>query len=194
VDRDGVGQRQERGDDAEVRHARFTLLERELEPVDRLLSLTRIRVQPCDVDTFDVLAASTSGKQIGGLEPRGFDGDHLVFHIFRLSFAVGSAQITPDNHSLLTTLQRVLREFPLSAIVIEGHTDAQGHDEFNQALSQRRADAVREYLLANMGLSGDRVTAAGFGEARPLATNETPEGRAKNRRIDVRVQLPDIGG
>ncbi len=122
------------------------------------------------------------------------DGDQVVFHLFALSFPVGSAQITPENYSLLTDLQQVLRDLPAAAIVIEGHTDAQGHAEFNQALSQRRADAIREYLLANMGLRGDQLSAVGFGEARPLATNETPEGRAKNRRIGVRVQLPSIRG
>ncbi len=72
---------------------------------------------------------------------------------------------------------------------MEGHTDAFGSDETNLMLSQERADAVRKYLLANMrDLSREDVGAVGFGESRPVANNETAEGRAKNRRIDVVIR------
>ncbi len=116
-------------------------------------------------------------------------GDELVIRLYGLSFPVGSAEIRPANFSLLTGLQRALREFPGAPVTIEGHTDSQGNDQFNQALSQRRAEAVRQYLIANMGLDETTVTAVGFGESRPIANNETAEGRAKNRRIDVRIHL-----
>ncbi|MFQ5890252.1 MAG: OmpA family protein [Gemmatimonadota bacterium] len=116
-------------------------------------------------------------------------GGLLIVRLYGLSFASGSAEISPDNFSLLTKLQRVLREFPNSLITIQGHTDSQGNDDYNQALSERRAIAVREYLLANMALSSDRVEAVGFGESRPIATNDTEEGRAKNRRIEVSVSV-----
>ncbi len=118
-------------------------------------------------------------------------GNELVIRLYGLSFPVGSAEIRPANFSLLTSVQRAIRELPTAPIAIEGHTDSQGHDQFNQSLSKRRADAVREYLIANMSLSGARITAVGFGENRPIANNETIAGRAKNRRIDVRFHLPE---
>ena len=62
----------------------------------------------------------------------------------------------------------------------------------NQALSDRRAEAVRQYLIANMALPEVQISAIGYGESQPLASNETAEGRAKNRRIDVRIVLPEI--
>ena len=67
------------------------------------------------------------------------------------------------------------------------HTDATGDDQSNQALSLKRAEAVRSYLVANMAGEDEHLHAVGFGESVPLATNETAEGRAKNRRIDVRI-------
>jgi len=118
--------------------------------------------------------------------------DELAVRMFGLTFPVGSAEIQPENFALLTTLQRAIAEFPSGAITIEGHTDSQGNSASNQALSQRRADAVRDYLLSNMNVDASRLTAIGFGEARPIASNETREGRARNRRIDVRIELPAV--
>jgi OOP family OmpA-OmpF porin len=117
-------------------------------------------------------------------------GDQMIIRMYGLSFPVGSAEIRPENFSLLTKLRRVLEEFPESAIAIEGNTDSQGAEDMNRALSQSRADAVREYLLANMNMESSRVAAVGHGEDRPIANNETEEGRAKNRRIDLTLNLP----
>ncbi|HEX7037402.1 MAG TPA: OmpA family protein, partial [Pseudomonadales bacterium] len=82
-------------------------------------------------------------------------------------------------------VQRALAEFPRANLIIEGHTDSFGSDASNQALSQARADAVLEYLVANGSISRSDVQALGYGEAQPVANNETPEGRRRNRRIDI---------
>lgn len=121
-------------------------------------------------------------------------GDQMVIRLVGLSFPVGSSEIRPDNYALLTKLQQVLRQFPDAPITLTGHTDARGNDEANQQLSTQRAIAVREYLLANMAVSADRFSARGFGESQPIATNDTEEGRALNRRIDVRIDLSEDGG
>lgn len=118
-------------------------------------------------------------------------GDELIIRLIGLRFASASAEIRPENFSLLTKLQRVVREFPEAPITVKGHTDSRGNDEYNQSLSQRRAIAVREYLLANMAMSADRITAQGFGETRPIASNDTEEGRAMNRRIDVVLEISE---
>lgn len=121
-------------------------------------------------------------------------GDQLVVRLVGMSFPVGSAEIQSDSYSMLTKLQRVIRQFPDAPVTITGHTDSRGNDEANQQLSTRRAIAVREYLLANMAVTADRFTSRGFGESQPIATNETEEGRARNRRIDVRLDLSEAGG
>jgi outer membrane protein OmpA-like peptidoglycan-associated protein len=117
-------------------------------------------------------------------------GEQMIIRLYGLSFPVGSAEIRPENFGLLSKVQHVLGEFPKAALSIEGHTDSQGAVEKNRTLSQARADAVREYLLANMKLNPERVAAVGRGEDRPIANNETEEGRAKNRRIDLMLDIP----
>jgi OmpA-OmpF porin, OOP family len=78
--------------------------------------------------------------------------------------------------------------FPQSQIVIEGHTDSYGGDETNMTLSRQRAEAVSQYLSSQFGIPAFRITAIGYGETRPIANNETAQGRARNRRIDVRIE------
>jgi len=113
----------------------------------------------------------------------------LVVHLYQMSFAVGSAQIQPEDFDTLTKVKRTLRVFPDNASVIEGHTDSTGDSDFNFDLSQRRADAVRTYLLSNMSRDESAISAVGYGPSRPVADNSTEEGRAKNRRIDVVIFL-----
>ena len=92
------------------------------------------------------------------------------------------------NYELLSKVQQSIRTFGEPDVLIEGHTDSTGSDEVNEHLSQQRAEAVREYLVANRTLPYDRIMAVGYGSMRPLASNETAEGRAINRRIDVIVK------
>lgn len=114
-------------------------------------------------------------------------GDNLIIRLYGLSFESGSSVIEPQNFQLLTKLQSALRTFPGVPVNIEGHSDSVGDEQYNQALSLKRAEAVRSYLVANMIGDEARLRAAGFGATVPLASNETAEGRAKNRRIDVRI-------
>ncbi len=113
--------------------------------------------------------------------------DRVTIRLTALSFASGSAEIGPENFEVLTKLQRAVREFPGAQIIVEGHTDNVGNDAANQALSQRRAIAVRDYLLSNVAMSADRITAVGYGKNKPIAPNDTAAGRARNRRIDVTI-------
>ncbi|MEK6254657.1 MAG: OmpA family protein, partial [Gemmatimonadales bacterium] len=111
--------------------------------------------------------------------------DRLILRLAGLTFPSGSDELRPDNFALLTKVQRVVREFPEARIVVEGHTDSQGNESMNQSLSRRRAIAVREYLLSNIAMSADRITAVGYGESRPVAPNNTEAGRTRNRRIEI---------
>lgn len=117
-------------------------------------------------------------------------GDRLVLRLYGLTFEPARAEIDEALHPLLTKVQRVITTFPGASLRIEGHTDAQGGTRGNQALSQRRAIAVREHLLARVPIPSSRVEATGLGEERPIASNETEEGRARNRRIEIVLNLP----
>jgi OOP family OmpA-OmpF porin len=79
-------------------------------------------------------------------------------------------------------MAKFLADVPNARGEVEGHTDSQGADAYNQALSQRRADAVRKYLV-DKGVAGDRLQAKGYGESKPEGDNKTADGRAQNRRV-----------
>jgi outer membrane protein OmpA-like peptidoglycan-associated protein len=112
-------------------------------------------------------------------------GNRMVIRLRGMTFPVGQAVIMPDNYPLISKVQRAVRTFTEPQVTIEGHTDSTGTPEFNDHLSQKRAEAVKQYLLANNVLREDQVAAAGYGLTRPLAPNTTAAGRSANRRIDV---------
>jgi outer membrane protein OmpA-like peptidoglycan-associated protein len=114
-------------------------------------------------------------------------GGQLVIRLRGINFPVGQATLTPDNYTLLSKVQKAIRTFDQPTVTIEGHTDSTGAKAVNQELSQKRAQAVKTYLVANNTLPEYRIRAAGYGPDRPLAPNTTAEGRAINRRIDVLI-------
>jgi len=112
-------------------------------------------------------------------------GDQLVIRLRGMQFPIGKAVIMPENYALLSKVQLAIRSFNDPEVIVEGHTDSTGSTDVNQQLSQERATAVKEYLVSNDTLPGSSVLAVGYGSTRPLMSNETAEGRAVNRRIDV---------
>lgn len=126
------------------------------------------------------------------------NGDGEVDAMVMLSdvlFSFGDASLEPAALDVLRGVAEKLDDVP--SIQITGHTDARGDEDFNLVLGQRRADAVRNWLIANTGLAANVITARGVGEADPIAPNLTeagndnPEGRALNRRVEF--TLPDAG-
>ena len=105
----------------------------------------------------------------------------------KILFDSGRATIDPDSAGLLDRLIETALRCPAANIEIAGHTDADGEDGFNQALSEKRAQAVADYLV-KAGLPANRFTATGYGSTQPIATNDTDEGKAQNRRIDFMVR------
>lgn len=116
-------------------------------------------------------------------------GDNLIIRLYALTFGSGTAVITPEHFILLTKVMRALRVFPKKKYLIAGHTDSQGNDAYNLALSENRAAAVRAYLEANMGLTPEQYESIGYGESRPIATNKTADGRRLNRRIEIIINV-----
>lgn len=116
------------------------------------------------------------------------EGNSLVLRLVGLSFASGSADIGAEHRSLLEKVARATSIFPRSQIVVEGHTDAYGSDSNNMNLSRSRAESVSAYLASEFGIPAFRMSTVGYGETQPIANNETPQGRERNRRIDVRIE------
>lgn len=103
-----------------------------------------------------------------------------------VTFLPGSTTLTDDAKAVLDPAASALKGQQDLKVEIGGHTDAQGSDAANQRLSQRRADSVRQYLI-DKGVDASRLTAKGYGEAQPVASNDTPAGRAENRRVEFKV-------
>jgi len=100
-----------------------------------------------------------------------------------VNFEFNSAELTAGAKEVLMKVVRTLKDYPEMTLLIKGHTDNIGSDAYNLKLSQRRAASVRQFLIDN-GIAPSRLESVGYGETQPIATNDTPEGRAKNRRIE----------
>lgn len=115
-------------------------------------------------------------------------GNEVIIRLVGLNFQPSSAEIPAAGGEILRSLETALRLFPDADITVAGHTDSFGSDAANFDLSRRRAESVRKYLLETMRLPAGRVSAVGYGETQPVGSNQTPEGRARNRRIDVVIR------
>lgn len=115
------------------------------------------------------------------------DGNNVLIRLYGLSFPVGSSVIEAPNFFLLSRVQEAIRQYPDATITIEGHTDSSGGAQLNKRLSEDRAAAVSEYIRANIDIP-IRLSAIGYGPDRPVASNETADGRSRNRRIDVVIK------
>jgi OmpA-OmpF porin, OOP family len=104
-----------------------------------------------------------------------------------LLFETGKAIIKNSSYVSLNGLAEVLNNNPSANLVLEGHTDNVGDDAANMTLSDNRATAVKDYLVSQ-GINGDRITAEGFGETRPVADNATAAGKQKNRRVEMKIK------
>jgi OOP family OmpA-OmpF porin len=117
--------------------------------------------------------------------PAGAEVDERGCWVIRtVMFDFDKYNIKEEFYPRLNKVVEVLEKNPALKIEIEGHTDSMGRAKYNQALSERRAQAVKDYLV-NKGISSDRLMPVGYGLTRPIASNDTDEGRAKNRRVQL---------
>jgi len=113
------------------------------------------------------------------------DGDNInLIMPSNITFTSGGSTMSNSFFEVMDSVVLVVQEFEKTIIVSAGHTDSQGSDEFNQTLSERRANAVAAYLLQK-GVVEARIETIGFGEKQPVADNGTAEGRALNRRVEI---------
>ena len=99
-------------------------------------------------------------------------------------FDFDKSHLSADGKQHVQHAVQVLADAPTAVIIVEGYTDSIGSDAYNLRLSERRAQAVRDYLI-ELGIKPSRITTKGYGKARPVASNETKEGRAENRRVEI---------
>ncbi len=143
--------------------------------VQRLEAQARVKQQFAQVE-----------KMFSSYEARVFrEGNNVILRLVGLTFDSGASQIKPENFNLLAKVEKAIDVFPRSELTIEGHTDSHGGDDLNQKLSQERAESVQQYMINAMRIPTYRLIATGYGETRPVSSNETEAGRARNRRIDI---------
>jgi outer membrane protein OmpA-like peptidoglycan-associated protein len=128
------------------------------------------------------LRESTAGSGIDVTD----NGDGILLNLPDVTFAVDSTEISPSFQASLDKVAQSMVQYPDSLIDVYGHTDSTGSDQYNMDLSQRRADAVARYLISR-GVSSARLQAKGMGESYPVSDNTTAEGRARNRRVEVKI-------
>jgi outer membrane protein OmpA-like peptidoglycan-associated protein len=105
-------------------------------------------------------------------------------------FDTGKANLKSDASERVKKIGEILAKYPEDRIVVIGHTDNVGNNEVNQRLSENRANAVKVGLLSQ-GVPAENITVVGMGKSQPIASNNTPEGRAKNRRVELNITIPE---
>ncbi len=114
-------------------------------------------------------------------------GDELLLRMpSGITFATNQSTIQPQFQPTLDQVATTLAEYPKTMIDVLGHTDSDGAEAYNQTLSERRAQSVSSYL-GGRGIASVRIATMGYGETRPIASNETPDGKAQNRRVEIKV-------
>jgi outer membrane protein OmpA-like peptidoglycan-associated protein len=101
-------------------------------------------------------------------------------------FDTGKASLKTESVSVFVDIIKILNEYPNAKFTVEGHTDSVGSEKLNQQLSEKRANSVRDFLIKE-GIGADRLTAVGYGESRPIASNNTRAGRTQNRRVEINL-------
>ena len=129
------------------------------------------------------LRARTAGTDVQVIR----QGDDLILNIpSGINFAYNSATVQPQFQQTLDRVSSVLGQYNETYVDVYGHTDSTGSDDYNQGLSERRAISVADYLSGH-GVQAARIATRGFGETQPIASNDTPQGQAANRRVEIKI-------
>ena len=133
----------------------------------------------------DLIRKNEGKRGLGGV----VDDKKLPSVAASIQFDTNSAIIKPESLSLLCLYGEALQERRNTVLIVEGHTDSTGSEGYNLRLSQRRAESVKKFLLEQYGVGANRLIVSAYGEDKPIASNDTDAGRAKNRRVQfTRVQ------
>jgi outer membrane protein OmpA-like peptidoglycan-associated protein len=190
--------------EAAALHARAGAIERELVQRDRLVQSLEEEIRELDARLGGtaaerdrlVMQAEANARRAEQVTAAGQlfrpgdaqvlqQGSDITLRLTGLQFPAGATRIGPAGKALLDRAAEALAVFPDAVITVEGHTDTGGNAATNQRLAEQRAEAVAGYLTTALRLTPGRIRAIGYGQDRPIAGNDTPAGRALNRRIDI---------
>lgn len=134
-------------------------------------------------------------QQIEGVEVTRPAEDQIEVSVKNdILFDFNSYAMRPDARRTINEMAEVFQKYQDTTITVEGHADAVGSDDYNQTLSEQRADSVADYIISQ-GVGRSRVISRGYGETQPVATNDTPEGRQLNRRVEIQIKaVPEQSG
>ncbi len=144
---------------------------------------TVLRKKEADEKMVSVAAAKFSPTEAEVYRQDGV----LIIRLKSMNFASGRADLPSDSMNVLAKVKSIIKELGTGDVMVEGHTDSIGPAKTNQALSKKRAESVMKYFASGAEMQNNKLASAGFGYSKPLATNKTKEGRAQNRRVDVRI-------
>lgn len=175
---------------AEIEKKRAEIADKNREIADQAEDLNKTAAQLAEerkmrqATEAKLSAAITSLKEIGNIkeEKRGV----VITLSGSVLFATGKHELLPIAKEKLDEVAKALNDQGFKKIIVEGHTDSRGSDSTNETLSLKRAESVRTHLVSK-GVPSDKIVATGLGETRPVAPNDTPEGRANNRRVELVV-------
>jgi outer membrane protein OmpA-like peptidoglycan-associated protein len=155
----------------------------QLGPVEARLQVIRITVPPPEAERKNPALAAGAGSQMEKAL-----ADKKPVEVYGIYFDFNSAIIKPESEQVLQQIADIMQKNPDWKLAVNGHTDNIGGDSFNQGLSERRAAAVKDALVTRYKISPDRLATAGYGASQPIETNKTMEGRARNRRVELKRQ------
>jgi outer membrane protein OmpA-like peptidoglycan-associated protein len=178
--------------ESELQQARVAELEQQLgsQAKERSSLAQQIANQAKTREVFAVVERSFGREEARVLR----EDNDIVLRLVGLNFPSAAATVEQQSFGLLTKVRDAINSFPECTVSVLGYTDSYGSDEKNLLLSNERAEAVKQYLLANTKLDAFRVEAIGYGESKPIASNETKDGRAANRRVEVVIHPAMLSG
>lgn len=142
---------------------------------------------PADSDNDGVADDADKCADSPADKPVDADGCTIVSVVLEdVRFENNSAELTSGSGEQLDKAVAAMKKYPDIRVEVQAHSDGSGAASYNQALSEKRAGSVRDYMVSK-GIAADRLTAKGYGEDQPIASNDTPEGRAKNRRVELKI-------
>lgn len=147
-----------------------------------------VEIDPCSLDDDNDGIGNCQDKCADTPNDLAVDADGCPIPVvvkLKVNFDYDKADVKPQYHQELADFAEFMKQYPGVFVEIDGHTDSDGSDAYNQKLSQRRANSVRTYLIQKLGMDSTQLAAIGFGESKPVASNATDAGKAENRRIEA---------
>jgi OOP family OmpA-OmpF porin len=149
-------------------------------------------IKDCDCTLFPQCCEQPVAAPAPAPTPAPAPREEKVSMVLNVLFDTDKADVKDQYYPDVDKLADFMKTYPNTTVTIEGHTDSTGSNEYNKKLSEARAKSVRQLLIDKYGIDGSRISTIGYGEEYPIDTNDTPEGRQKNRRVEAVIEAVRI--